>query len=950
MKKLLFVGCMVATVIFSSALTAEAQGTGAIGGTVLDSGGLVLPGVTVSLTNPAGVIGGNQETVTDGVGAYQFRVLVSGIYNVSAALPGFSTTIQEGIQVNADTTARVDLQLAIGTLEETVTVTGETPILDTTSTLRQTVMTREVIDTLPARQDIWAMARTAPAVVMTKYDVGGSEMFAQTGALVHGSAFAERTHMIDGMEVTWAGGEGTVISYFDAHAYEEVNFQTSGGAAEYGKGGPVTNMITRTGTNQFNGQYSFTGGGSGTSFENLRTEHFDDLLAAVPARALETNPDLVPSAKMLGVYDNSLTIGGPLVLDKLWYTMTSSIVYLRQLRLGSYNIDGTRVLERNRMRNVQGKLSWQAREASQFHFMYNFNEKRVYFRPNNTGPSSHFIESNAMTSQRISSPLYQMKWTSVVAGNMLFETSASLLTGEEHGRPVPGVVAGTLPTFDEVTREHRGAVPSYLNRPATRSSWLTGLSFITGAHDIKVGYQLQWRKHGDTHTSFISPYGFNGQANGFRAVFRNGVPDSVNTYNTPTSFDMYARDHAMYIQDRWTPTRKLTLNLGLRVEKLYAWQPEVCQVETLFIAGECFPAINGAPDMMAPSPRFGLIYDFAGNGRTALKITANRFNQPIGVSHIRGYLNPVRRVNDTRTWDDANGDLFPQLDELGPSTGFNLGTTNEFAPNIDWPISTEYTVGLEHQLPGNLVIAATYIHRMRRNEIGSRNTAVPTSSYTPLSVTEAGSGRAVTVYNLDPALRGVFDVVYDNQSELDGNFDGVDVTFNKRLSNRWMLQGGLSLGTTSEDIYGARSDLNNPNYLFRRGLNRFDIPVAFKAFGLYELPGDISLSASFQHFTGFPEINNLRVGGNTVALTQVAQVLTYEPRGTTRLEDVNMLDISLRKSVRSGRYQITPIMDIFNLMNGSPIKARTTRLGPTFGRVRDINRGRIIKFGLMLDF
>ena len=949
MRKQGFVSGITALLVVASSLSAAAQGTGAIRGTVLDDGGLVLPGATVSLSNP-GVIGGDQEIVTDARGAYQFQRLVSGTYMVTATLSGFSTTIQQGIVVNADVSARVDLTLSIGALEETVTVTGETPLLDTASTLRQTVMSREVIDTLPARQDIWAMARTAPAVVMTKYDVGGSEMFAQTAAMVHGSAFAERTHMIDGMEVTWAGGEGTVISYFDAHAYEEVNFQTSGGSAEYGKGGPVTNMITRTGTNEFRGQYSFTGGGSGTAFENLPAEHFADLLARVPARALAANPDLVPSAKMLGVYDNSLTIGGPIVPNKLWYTMTASLVTLQQYRLGSYNIDGTRVLESNRMRNIQGKASWQARPGSQLHFMFNFNEKRVFFRPNNTGPSSDFIETNAMTSQRISSPLYQMKWTSALPGNMLFETSGSLLTGEEHGRPIPGVLPGTLPTFDEVTREHRGAVPSYLNRPATRTSWLGALTLITGAHDIKVGYQLQWRKHGDTHTSFISPYGFNGLPNGIRAVFRNGVPDSVNTYNTPTTFEMFARDHAAYIQDRWSPTRKLTLNLGLRVEKLYAWQPAVCQEETLFIAGECFPAINGAPDMLAPSPRVGLIYDFFGDGRTALKLTVNRFNQPTGVTHIRRFLNPVRRTTDTREWIDANGDLFPQLEELGPSTGFNLGTTNRFADNIEWPTATEYSVALEHQLPGNLVAGVTYIHRRRRNEIGSRNAAVPASSYTPLTVTETVSGREVTVFNLDPALRGVFDRVYDNQPELDATFNGVDVTFNKRLSDRWMVIGGLSLGETVDDIYGGNADLNNPNFLFRRGVNRFDIPVAFKAFGLYELPYGISISASAQHFTGFPELTDLRVSSSTVALTQVAQVIAVEPRATTRRDDVNMVDISLRKTVRSGRYQITPVMDIFNLFNAAPISARTTRLGPTYRQVRDINRGRLVKFGVTVDY
>ena len=167
MMKVAFVGGVAAVLVVSSALSVAAQGFGAIGGSALDEAGFVLPGVTVSLSNP-GVIGGDQETVSDARGAYQFPRLVPGTYTVTATLVGFSTRVQEGIVVNADVTARADLQLAVGALEETVTVTGETPLLDTASTLRQTVMSRDVIDTLPARQDIWAMARTAPAVVMTK--------------------------------------------------------------------------------------------------------------------------------------------------------------------------------------------------------------------------------------------------------------------------------------------------------------------------------------------------------------------------------------------------------------------------------------------------------------------------------------------------------------------------------------------------------------------------------------------------------------------------------------------------------------------------------------------------------------------------------------------------------------------------------------------------------------
>src|SRR5262249_34493382 len=170
-----------------SAAPAQAQGVGAIGGSVTDTSGAVLPGAVVTLSNPRGSIGGNQEAVTDARGAFQFIRLVPGTYTVKAELEGFRAALQENIVVNADVTSRVDLKLEIGTLQEGITVTGEAPLLDTTSALKQTVLSREVLDSLPNRIDVWSVARVIPSVVLSKVDVGGSESFLQSTATVHGS-------------------------------------------------------------------------------------------------------------------------------------------------------------------------------------------------------------------------------------------------------------------------------------------------------------------------------------------------------------------------------------------------------------------------------------------------------------------------------------------------------------------------------------------------------------------------------------------------------------------------------------------------------------------------------------------------------------------------------------------------------------------------------------------
>jgi hypothetical protein len=249
-----------------------------------------------------------------------------------------------------------------------------------------------------------------------------------------------------------------------------------------------------------------------------------------------------------------------------------------------------------------------------------------------------------------------------------------------------------------------------------------------------------------------------------------------------------------------------------------------------------------------------------------------------------------------------------------------------------------------------MVAGVTYINRQRGSEIGSRNLAVPTNTYIPTTVTEVNSGATVTVYDQDPSLRGKFDVLYGNYPEMDTEFNGVDITLNKRLSHRWMMMGSASFGESRGDIYGSTFDLNDPNNSFRRGLIGNDVPFSLKLFGLYQLPYGIQFSGTMQHFTGFPELTTVSVSSNTVALTRVTQRVTYEPRGTTRLPDVNLVDISVRKTWTNGRYSVEPIMDMFNVGNVSTIRARSTQLGPSYGVASDVVRGRIIKVGLNVRF
>jgi hypothetical protein len=927
----------------AAAASAGAQGLGGIAGVVDDASGAVLPGVMVSLTSVAGTIGGNQQAVTDSRGAYQFARLVPGVYAVKAELPGFKTTVQEAVAVSSDVTARVDMRLELGQVSENIVVSGQAPLLDTTSALNQTVLSREVLDTLPNRTDVWSIARVIPSVIVNKVDVGGSESFLQSTTSVHGSS-NENAYMVDGMEISSTIGVGLAMLYLDPFAFQESNYQTANGAAERSKGGVIFNMVTKSGTNSVHGGYMFSGANHGMGSANYSPSLRAQLLAAVPARVLAVNPDLVPGSNIQEIIDNGAWLAGPLVRNKLWFSVSAHHQVLNQYILGSYNPDGTQVLDDNRMWTTAAKVSWQVTRSSQLSYFNNLQYKLIGHR--NGG--GLFAESRARQYNYKYPQVNQVKWTAPLTSRFMIDAAGSVLHGVDMFKPEPDVESGDISHFDSVTNTYTVALPTYMDQPVTRWVFNASISYALTRHELKLGYQYMTAMLGADTTS----------TSGMRAVYRNGVPDSVNTYNAPNSWRQHDRDQGLYIQDKWTPVRKLTVNAGLRFEMNYGWQDATCQPETSFVAGQCFAKISGAPDFHALAPRLSAVYDLFGDGRTAIKAAANRYDIPPNIS-IVARLNPLATVNDTRAWTrcaagqsggcDLNGDLLPQLNELGPSTGFNFGVTNRYSPSLKWPVANEYSFEIQHQLPGNAVVSASYTRRETRRNIGSRNLAVPFDSYIPLPVTEATSGRPVTVYNQNPALRNRFDTLWDNYPELNTNYNGADLTINKRMSRRWMALGGVSFGRTRGDIYGT-SDLNNPNFAFRNGVIGNDVPYSIRLSGAYQAPYQISVSATAQRTAGFPENTTVLVGGNTVTLTQVTQSIVVEPRGTTRLPTINSFDMSIRKTWRRGSFSVEPVVDLYNLGNAATILSRITQLGPTYGNAATIQRGRLIRAGVNVNF
>ena len=333
------------------------------------------------------------------------------------------------------------------------------------------------------------------------------------------------------------------------------------------------------------------------------------------------------------------------------------------------------------------------------------------------------------------------------------------------------------------------------------------LSYFTTAHDIKAGYQFDYAWNEVLYFS----------SSGMRAVYRTGVPDSVNTYNTPARSIPENIQQGLYIQDKWRPSRKLTINGGVRLDTNYGWTRALCQEATPFVEARCFDKMSGIPDWKAVSPRLSAVYDIAGDGRTALKFAANRYIIPVG-SSVLDRVNPIFLANDTRPWRaqadcasvnnvgcDLNGDLLPQLNELGASSGFSFGNLNRYEPGYEWPWAREFSAEIQRQLPLNMVVSAGYTRRDKLGNLGSRNVAVPKETYIPLTVTEVNSGETVKVYNQAPALRGRQDFVWGNVEELNSTYNGTDITLDKRMSNGWMMTGGISIGETNGWVGQHRS-------------------------------------------------------------------------------------------------------------------------------------------------
>jgi hypothetical protein len=927
--------------------TAQAQTTGSIAGVVTDASGALMPGVTITLSGER-LIGGPQTQVSDTSGAFRFDRLVPGSYHVKFELQGFRNVERPDVRISAAFVATINAKMEVGSVTETITVTGESPTVDVRSNVQQTVMNQEILEGIPTGRDPWSLAKLIPGVQVATYDVGGTQSMQQSNMSAHGSNTADVSYNIDGATVNWPGNTGgATMMYYDQGMFEEVNYMTSAIPAEQMVGGVSINMVTKDGGNQWRGnaRYNFAN-------DSLQAENWEETQKISPTFLGN------PTKK---TYDFNLSGGGALVQNRVWVNGTYRKWVVNKL-VNAKNPDNSQALDDNDLKNYSGKVVTQLTSNNKIAASYLWNDK---IRGHRRDDTTQLIPDIASVVQTNPVQTTQVKYTGI-RGSLVYESNFSVMDGQTNYTYQPDTAADAIRYVDIVTGEVRHASTREEHQPNSRHQFdnivTFGKSGFGGEHLIKAG--VQWGR-----LYYSSDYSVKGD---HYVEYSSGVPTRIRQFNTPVLSENIARVFGFFVQDAWSINR-LTLNVGGRWDKYVGEVPDQERSANRFIGAATFPgkeAINQNRGVW----RLGASYDLTGSGITALKASYSRYALQVGIDRVTA-VNPVSNGNRTCPWSDPNNDGLFQESEVTVSqcSAFSGGATTNYAPGIRWPYSDEVTAGVETQVRGGVRIGAMFYYRTNKDQFGDRNTAVPTSAYTQHTVTipnGPGGGPANTnlkpttavVYNLPAALASADVTIRENASYLDTEYKGIEFTATKRFTQKWQMQAGFTIGRNEGGLNSATGsgqgtgDLNDPNLtLYPRGVIGNDSETALRVSGSYELPWQLNLAGSLLSNNGYPYISTYsltRAAALTqgISLTRATQTIILSERGEERLPDVTMIDLRLSRAFRFGSRSITPVVDFFNVTNADTKDNQNSGVGANYLLPTSILTPRTIRVGFSLNF
>jgi hypothetical protein len=809
-------------------------------GQIRDESGGVLPGVTVEASSPA-IIEKVRTALSDDQGRYRIEALRPGVYKLTFTLVGFSTVVREGINLPSDSVVSVNVDLKVGALEETLTVTGVTPQVDIQQATRTQVIPRDIIDSLPISRNVMSLVQIVPGVRPGTPDIGGSRMTEQVGFRSRGLGGFDGEQLVEGMSIQ--SYEGASQSYFDETMQAEMTVSTSAISADTAGGGVRMNSILKDGGNVFSGT-AFMGGSRGSWVKN----NIDDGLRA---RNLRVANSIDHIENFMG------SLGGPVMRDKVWWLLTArhqgSDVTIPNTPKYVTMPDGQRLRPTDDayIRSVGTRLTWQAAQDHKFSgFVQRFFKRKGHSIGANVDPYA----GEQRDPKNAHHDLGNVKWTSPFSNQWLLEAGYSWAEFYWKGGPPSGSPAqlaedalfspqwyATAETSDSALNRNfpgRCSLPDGCTRwNATRLQRQESVhnvakfaaSYVTGSHNIKVGFENQWgpgRQRKNTRNGHLT------------ASYSNNVANQVAVFNNPTIQPAYvAYDVGLFAQDSWT-MKRLTINPGLRVQWIETGMYESSMAAGRFASARFIEKEEGliefGPDY---SPRLSAVYDLFGDGRTALKTSWSRYYRNYDGDIAAGAYGKAGERSENRQWFDldllpgtntrrvgaldcrssaakvltTDCDGVPQDNEIGtsPSGGaFSLPTRSDRIPiDLRRQNNTEFTAGIQHQVTPRMAAGFMLYKRTVGDLAFEDRTLITLADYTAFDVSLTSiaqdlardpdvaavidANSTMTLHNLVPSKSTQFNQGVIDTSDTDNRtfYTGFEASLNARLPGGAMVFG-----------------------------------------------------------------------------------------------------------------------------------------------------------------
>lgn len=804
-----------------------------IAGVVRDTSGAILPGVTVEASSPA-LIEKTRVVYTDSQGQYRIIALNPGLYKVTFTLPGFNTTVRDGIELTAQFTATVDVNLNVGSLEETVTVSGQTPLVDIQATTQRRALTSEILNALPTGRSFQNMAILVPGVQMPLLyqDVGGSDGNRWQTLRIHGSRDDQMPLLLNGMpfnNMNNSGGGYNHTFAINTGTVQEMTVTTSGSTAESRVSGVVSNTVAKEGGNAFN--YYFY-----TDFTNSSLQS-DNLTQDLINRGLRS------ATRVKRIVELNPTMGGPIVKDRLWfyggYRYLTTQKYLAGAFLNRFpnspqycgrdggctylgvSVPDSRDLTQQDFsgdrfhHSYTANLTWQVSPKNKVSLYYHLGERQL------DGDSS-INQSPEAANYLYSKPDYitQAQWTSPLTSRVLLEGGFSFVNELwrqiQRTRPA-GVINGygptaTIPKVENSTNTSYGALLTNVEAFNHQFNMRFAVNYVTGTHAFKVGITDLWGTRNFTYDT--------NQAQ--RWSFLNGSPAQITQYARPlVDFQKLKANLGVFAQDRWS-LGKVTLNLGVRFDYHNAYVPAQQIAAIPFVQAQNYDALTNTPSWKDISPRLGASWDIRGNGRTVARFNYGRYVASESVATATAN-NPVNtRINQAnRSWTDTNRNFVPDCDLVsvaanGECGGLNvpLGRPNvvtRWDPAIlnGWgvrPSDGEILAGLQQQLTDRILLDAQWTYHWFNNLFVQEYRATPPSAYDTFCVTAPvsaglpnGGGNQICGFtDLKPEFVGRtpdnWVTAAKNFGDVEDVWSGLDLNATTRFARGGVASGGVSWG------------------------------------------------------------------------------------------------------------------------------------------------------------